>query len=624
MRDHYSLGKVAMPLPKLSSSNLELVSNNLQNIYIAAHDDKKQTIELVPAIFGNKLYYPTVGWRGRILRLIHACIALFTDGSFTKNKLKKAIATTKECFAKLEDFRHQYHDVVYQNYLDSRFQNIKCKYSEKEIENSRRQIKEFYQATYPFSQLVQSKTNAKLNIFLETHYKGTSPFYCESTFKSVKDFVRILSIEGFAQGELPLSIFRKIGKENVDQQPKNVAKADEKVLISFVKKMNKAKKEGKFQVEIFHSAMKSLTRHLKQHQNENAYNLIDLEKALIREGCILLDEFDKKHVGWRQKLRKGDKFVESESDEPFYFLNERHQKILFALGECKKGPEKSEDRYKVYEIHDPNTNKKHDDLLMVIGPNKVCLEYSDIMRLESYWGLETPKKIYIHPQGRYAIVEMLPYSLDGIDWESDRLGNLDEEDMPFVEPLRMLIQFFMDEKNSPKDLRTEYLRLDSIGRLKSIKDCIPSGHIDYISLEEMAFQLAHRNNLPIYQYLIEPLREEKFSKDKIMPFFREAVSSAFEKETISMESLAKKSKITDEAIIERSKVLQKYASELRDDCTEIICYIYHPVDREKLRIHMSKCLLTLFDNDKTFGRFWSSLKAEDLAEEVERDIAAFV
>lgn len=611
-----------MPTPKLSSSHLALVSNNLQNIYAAAHDVKKQTIELIPSLFGNYLYCPTVGWRGRILRLLHACIAIFAGRSFVQTRLSKAIQATQESFCRLEAFRRNYHDNIYQDYLNRRFNSLPSTFSKNEIDHARKEIKTFFQATYPLSQLVQSQKNDKLNAFLQVHFKSlfanhSTPFYCEETFKTVKDYIRIMAIEGFAGGELPLSIFRKKSVENQEEQEHDVSKVDEEALLSFIKKMHKAKKQGLFQVETFHKAMKSIIRYMRDHLDENAYDLKHLEQALIKEGCILLNEFDKKHVEWRQMLKKNDDLAAV--DEPFYFLNDQHERFLFAIDDAIQGQENGDDHYKVYEIHDPSTLEKYQDLLMVVGPNKICLEYSDLMRSQAFWGLETPEIQFIHPKGKYAIVERLPHSIDSIDWKSESLGTLAEEDMKYADPLRLLIQFFIDEKNSPKDLKVEHLRFDALGRLKSIKDCVPCGHIDYIALEEMAFQLAQRENLPIYQHLIEPLREEKYAKRKLTPFFREALSSVFEKNVVSIEKLAKKRRINDQAVVKRAANLQHFAQKMKEDCYGIICQRYPSVDHEKLRTVMSKCLLRLYDNDKTFGRFWDNVRSEDLIEEVEND-----
>jgi hypothetical protein len=255
---------------------------------------------------------------------------------------------------------------------------------------------------------------------------------------------------------------------------------------------------------------------------------------------------------------------------------------------------------------------------MIIGPNKICHEYNDLIRAESFWGLETPELQFIHPKGKYAIVERLPYPIDSLDWKSDPLGDLDPEDMNYLNPLRILIQFFIDEKNSPKDLKVEHLRFDAIGRLKSIKNCIPGGKMDYIALEEMAYQLAQTNNLPVYQYLIEPLCEDKYSKKKLIPFFRDVLMSVFEKHPVSIERLAKKREIEDQRIIQRGSNLQYLAQQLKDESYEILSQRYPLINKEKLRAQLYEVLQSLYDKNKTFGRFWNHVRAEDLIEEIEK------
>ncbi len=603
--------------PKLSRDQLSLVSNNLQNIFVAAHDSKP-SIELVPALFGKRLYYPRVGWRGRVLCVLHACIALILGDGFIKKKLKDAIVATQECFEKLEGFRHNYHDSVFQDYLTNRFKDLPSKFSKKEIQNARKEILVFYNATYPLTQLVKRETNAKINDFLKVHFNnlldiGESPFYHEPTFKTVKDFVRIMAIEGYAKDELPLSLFRKIS-ENENGPKKNLDKAEEKILQSFVGKMLKAKKQGMFQIELFHKAMKSIINFLKNDQKENGFDLKQLELTLIKNNCNLLQEFAKKQIDWRQKLKKGDQFLAD--NEPFYFLNNENEKHHFELGDLLKSSKKKEDFYQVYEIYEPYTLKKYEDFLMIIGPNNICLEYRDLMRFESFWGLETPKMQYIHPKGQYAIVEKL-YSIESINWKS--IGELDQEDQKQANSLQALIRFFIREKNSPKDLKAEYLKLDVNGNLKSIKDFIPCGSVDYIALEEVSFKIAQEKNLAIYHHLIKPLKEAAQGK-KLLKFFRKAVSSAVENRFISIEFLAKRYRIMDQKVIARARELQIIASQIKKECEEVMFSRYHSFDKDKLRTQISKSMLSFYEKDKTFGRFWNGMQSEKLIEEIEKDL----
>ena len=60
--------------------------------------------------------------------------------------------------------------------------------------------------------------------------------------------------------------------------------------------------------------------------------------------------------------------------------------------------------------------------------------------------METAEIRYIHPEGKYAIIENLPYAIDSIDWESGLLEPLNDQDKKYAEPLRQLIQFFVNKK----------------------------------------------------------------------------------------------------------------------------------------------------------------------------------
>jgi hypothetical protein len=146
-----------MKNPVLSNSNLDFVSHNFQNIYVAAHIANNQPIELVPSLIGDDLYSSKVGWRGRLIRLIYRILECFCGTGYLQKRLDRAIAKTKECFLELEKNRTAFHDVVYQNYLHAKFNRLESQYKPGEIQQAREQITKFYQAVYPFVKLVRSK-----------------------------------------------------------------------------------------------------------------------------------------------------------------------------------------------------------------------------------------------------------------------------------------------------------------------------------------------------------------------------------------------------------------------------------------------------------------------------------
>lgn len=606
-----------MPLPKLFNDDLELLSNNLQNIYVSAHDTKNSAVALIPSIFGNRLYCPAVHWRGRVLCFFYACMTYFVGDSVIKKKLEAALKATQRCFLDLEEFRQSYHDTVYHDYLCNRIKNIGSRVSPEVINNARGQIQKFFLATYPLTKLVHNRKNAKLNQFFETHYgKGTTPFYCPSTFKTVKGYVRIMALEGFAEGELPLSLFSKITEERSKEQIPNDINSNEEILIAFVKKMKEAKKNGNFQIKKFHSAMKSITCLLEPYQKQSGSDLKLLAKVLLNEDYMVLQEFDEEYVEWRQKLRKGD--LKVDNHEPFYFLNDQGNKFIFALGAAVNKREEPNDHYKIYEIQHPETSKKYDNYLMIVGPNKICLRYGHSIRSKSFWGLSTPQVQYIHPKGRYAIVEKLPVPIDSIQWKSHSLSILDAADRQYADPLQKLIQFFVEERNSPKNFKAEYLRFDRKGSLKSIKACIPCGHMDYLALEEMAFQLAHRENRAVYQHIIQPLKNDDFCQKQLLPFFQKVVSGVFENQYGLIERLANVHKIKDKALIDRAKELLRFANQIKADCFEPICELYPSTDKKEVREYISRYLESALD--KTFGRFWNNINSAELIAEIEKEL----
>jgi hypothetical protein len=607
-------------LPTLSSSQLDLLTHNSQHIFAAASTPHEKPLELVPSLIGNYLYCPTSGLKGRILRIFHRCWTKLFGKGLTNRKLAKAVQATQKCFAQLEISRRAHHDIIYQDYLDNRFDNRVSKYALKEIELARNQIKQFYSSTYPLSRLVRRKSNEKLNAFLQTHFaasiaKKNPPFYAQATFKKIKGFVRMMALEGMVGEELPLHVFR----ENSQIEPDEIKKTEIKALQTFVQRIAKAKKQGRFSIELFHSALKSIVRLLAKQNEERS--LEELEELLIKEGCIFLNEFDQEHVEWRDHLSPDASFREN---EPFYFLDAHEERHEFTLGPRVDSVSKKHDYCHIYEIHIDESKESDTKHLLLIPPNKICLEFMELMRLKSFWGLETPAVSYIHPSGKYAVVEKLPLSLSDIEWKSDLLGDLCEEDKKYAAPLRVLIQFFIDEKNSPKKLRAEYLKFDKKGALKTTKDCIPCGKIDYLALEELAYAAVQEMNLAVYRHLVEPILKKSGCKKHLNKFFRDCISSAFKNNPYPIKVLAEIRRVDDKKVILRGIKLAVLAKKMKKECLEELCKRYLHVDKKKLRKQMGKSLLALYDRDKTLGRFWKSMDAEDLIEETEKHLDTWI
>lgn len=584
--------------------HLNLISHNLQNIYAYWHDQNSK-IELVPALFGHKIYCSTVGWKGRFLRVIYICIAFLFGDTLLNQKLKRAILQTQKCYTEADKFRQVFIDKVYQDYLKKRFKNLKITASHRAIHHARKQLTLFNQATGPLTKLIHKKKenkilnvllNQKMTLFLHKYFKGmiqnqTFPFYHETTYHKVKDQMHILALEGMVSRELPLNIFKKTRE---DERQVN-HELDGKALRSFIKHILQAKQRGTFHVEIFKKAIKSITCHLERLKEES-YDLKILMQNLIKEGCIVLEEFDPTHLEWREQLTKGSRFISP--GEAFYFLDEDSDIHHFELGETIPGDcqiNKNEDHYKVFEIHDPTDSEKYQDHLLMIGPNKICMEYNEILRREeNFWGLAIPKLLYIHPKGKYAVVQKLQHSLNTIIWQSKNAGTFDKADEKYANPLLTLIEFFIEEKNTPKKFHWSYLKFDNDGRLMSTKECIPSGSVDVIALEKMIYKLSQKK-LPIYQYLIQPLLKSNQFK-KIRNYFKTVIKNAFENHPIEIRGLSKKMRIDNTRLIKRAMKLDQFINQsLRP---------YGVGKNQDYIKHLKTHTITFYEKTQGLGRFW--------------------
>jgi hypothetical protein len=615
--------------PKLPEQSLELISHNFQNIYAAAHSNQ-EIIHLVPSLWGNKLYCPSAGWRGRILRLIYFFANVLVGSAFFEKKLNAAIKATHAIYQELEKFRYRLLDSTYQEYLNARFANSKNHAALPVVNNAREQIQLFYQATYPLIELVRSEKSRKLNTFLHAHFpeiydKKDKPFYDKTSFKSLRKHVKIMALEGMTAGELPFHIFQKVICKEPIQQSSQVADKEQKSLLKFIKRIHQAKEQGKFEIELFHEGMKSLILSLPHYRKENiGADLVSLEKTLIKEGCFLLEKFDLKHLQWREGLQQGCKLIKA--NQPFYFRDKKNQEHLFELGDSLKGHETTQlpNLYKVFEIFKPHTSQKYEKVLFVVGPNKLCFEYSKLLRSEEFfWALATPQFKYIDPKGRYAIIEKLPTSLESIAWHTHKKSKLSKMNRAYAEPLRLLIRFFVEEKNTPRYLNVEYFKFDGKGRLKSTKDCIPSGYLDSIGLEEIIF-IAAQGNLPVYQHIIEPLLQASQNR-KVLIFFRQSIRTIFSKCPVPIESLARKYGLKNKRVKTRARELQQKALSLKEDCYQAVYHHFEHegIDKSSLLKSIKKSLLALYKNHRTFGRLWPIVTSTLLIETVELDPQKF-
>lgn len=601
-------------VPCLNSSDLKLVRSNFQNIYLAAHDNKEKNLNLVPAIFGSRLYEPKSSLKGRVLSFLHILIACFFSKSFKHSKLQNSLKKTANAFLKLENFRRAFHDVILDDYINFGKENVQSRYTEKQIGRAKKEIKKFYFSTYPLSRLIKKGTNQKINDFVNLHFNDsiTTPFY-PTTFKTVKSYIRLMAMEGMLSTKAPLHIFKALKSDSID-----LAKSDLENVQKFVKEIAIAKNQGRFQVKMFQSILKNITYFYK----ENNMDLRDLSELLIKEGCVFLDEMDDSHIEWRNSLLEPSKL---KKESPFYYIDS-HSKDRYevTLANRIQTHIKERDLYHVYEIHDKITGDLIEDKLLIIPPNKMCLDFMEIMRFKKSFGLLTPEVFYIHPTGKYAVVKKLFLMVNKIQWKTKAFDPIESQDLKYAHPIRVLMQFFVEEKNSPKDLSVHYLGFDERFRLKTTKDFVPSGEVDYLLLEEIIYEIVHEENLSVYQYIIEPLISSTFCKKRLNAFFKDSILAAFKKNPYPINVLADIRRVESDKTIEKGKALYKYAKKLKKQAIDQIQKLYTDVDLKKLRKELVKALIQIYEEGKTLGRFWNSIDEMDLVEKVQVNPSLFI
>ncbi|QLH36487.1 MAG: hypothetical protein HWD61_10410 [Parachlamydiaceae bacterium] len=78
--------------------------------------------------------------------------------------------------------------------------------------------------------------------------------------------------------------------------------------------------------------------------------------------------------------------------------------------------------------------------------------------------------------------------------------------------------------------------------------------------------------------------------------------------------------VKDPLLIKRGENLQNFAKQIKEEGYAVISEHYPSVNRETILLQLSKCLLNLYERDKTLGRFWGHIGLEEVIEEVEKDM----
>lgn len=603
--------------PKLSRSNLNLVSENFQNIYSAVHDEKNQNIQLVPSLWGHHIYQSQVGWRGRLLNIIYGAIGLVKGDSFKNQKLAAAMQTTQKIYQEL-DQAHACHDVCFKEYLKKLCDDRPYAVKEDEVEISRTEIKEFYKSTQPLTKLIKKIKEGKVenkkltdlfkSCFTSDLEQGVidTPFYNVESYQQLKKNIDIMKLEGINGSPLPLSILRKASTWTFKEKP-GEDNLDRILLKSWCKKLD----AKKFKVRNLDRGLSAIVNHINTFNQAGTSlkaDLVNLELALIDEEFNGFDRIDSKHIKWRDELAKGNKKISSELEKDIF--NVLKTKVVF--GEQINKRTLSEDKNIVFELK----NEKGDinpDYVIVIGQNRAKLPLVQRARAERGWGIRTAEFHYVDPRGRFAIVEKLSQPLNSTSWKST--GTLLESDKNLATPIQQMLQWFLKQNNTPKNLNKDCLMFNRHRELKATKGCL-KGEYDAMALETMAYECSN-NNLAVYKFLIEPFfKVEKNLAAK--EFFLLVIKNAMQKEPIEVSRVGSlmASPITDGVIIERGKALSDAVQKLKMACSKSIENKYEILNVDKFNEIMSKAIIDFYLASKGFGRLWESLTSDELEKNV--------
>lgn len=615
-------------LEPVSHDDLNLVSENFQNLYpiFFQVDADSKNFPIAPSLWGDHLYHTKIGWKGRLLSFIYGVIAVFAGDSFKKRRLAEVIKRTNEVYHRVEQQLQPFLE-NYQEYLVEKFAGTMEPFEnlENKLDGSRREIKQFYEATRPISklfyqadhlkpkflprlkkekkQLVQDRVQQFINKFFPE--KEKTIFYQEKSYQEIGKNIHLIALEGIYRDSLPLSYLASVSM--LYDLKNDLSREGGKQIRRWTKKLN----HNQLDIRQLNKALHAIVEIVKMHhpskkRRENA-NVSNIELAMIIQNAknvkgnqnFSFTRPDAKHLKWRERLAEGDEF---------FYENEEGQLVQAFLGKPLSCRAHGTDEHLVFEIKD-KLNYIDNERVLVIGINRDCLKLEEIAKENQAWGIGSSKFLYQDPKGRFALKEKLLIPLNSL--------LLTENSFKLAEPIRNWINWLMDREYTPTNLSKKYLFYSKEGELKTSKGCYKE-KFNIMALENFAFECADQENLELYQYLVAPIFNHRKSK-QYKQFFHDVVEKALEEDEEKPSDFGARKEISDPGIIHRAEKLRKEVIQLKSNCCRAIEINYRVQNSKHFQEVINEIILSTYDQLRTFGRIWKGLfSPSDLVKLIEQ------
>lgn len=540
------------------------LKSNLQEIYYAAQAHGNTALPLVANYSGTHIYDATRGW-GRLWLWIYNVTAWFTTHDLRLEKLKQAILHTHKLFhTQLTNTLP--HISAYQTYLKQAGNGYEPK--EYDYHNARKQITIWNSSTRPFLHLIKKHSHPYLNNLLHFCFedKFTSPtkLFTTPSQLRLRQYLKIIDLEGISQGPLPLYIFKKIMRK------KPLNSFENKELDRWIKKINGLK----IPVHILHKGLSSLC--LQYKKPSETHSPEKLELSLEERGCTILQCDDPKHLKWRQKAKKDTSF-------------QIDQKQLTLKSELFPTSNKAtQDVTHAYAVD-------NDAYIALIAQNRAALGLRNLKHTSANTcGIECASFIGITKDERIGLLERLK-PIDSKQWTSTE-SKINPQDTPLITALSDLLKAMVQQNLTISPLSLDTLMIDKNGRLKSTKP-LKELPFDFNAIDDF-LRACSGNNTTIFEHL---LKLSGLPTHPTALFYRDIVSNAVLGETIAADDLAGIHKIADPQVVDRGTILAKQIATLHAQLHMKLRKDYPQTDPQSLQKKIGETILTCYDCSKSYG-----------------------
>jgi len=472
-----------MSSPSVSLSSTQL-SANLQEIYSALDSNGNFTCQLVGD--GTRVYNAKTSF-GYLWRAYYAIPNLIGADAFFSDSLVNALDANQRAFK--EQFQLiQKVAAVYKDYILKRTLGD----AEGDMRKVRDQLTEWNQGVTPFLNLLSEKPGEKVErlfwgVFDRSHELSTKEklyaYFEGEAFKQISGYGLLIELEGQTQGPLPFGAFFHISTGVP------LSRVELQEITKWISKLNGA--QGTSIEKLLKALALLITHFIPLRGALEIPRRVLLEDYLSQNGCALLKDADKKHIEWREALKKGDTLPGS--------------KVVIGEGIGRK---KVNNDNVLFHIEGENC------FVVRIAKNCSVFGLESIRPIPPVEGFEMCVVREVCLEGCYALVEKLFPLIDKKLFKAVGL-NLSVEQKAALDPVIKLIDQFVSKNFCVAELSLHYLMFDAQKRIKSTR-ALTKTEFEFHQLENFIFDLVP-GCMQVYSYVMQ---QSKMHAQPIAQYYR--------------------------------------------------------------------------------------------------------